>query len=75
MGFGDSSLDFEVRVFLSTFDDRVPMTHVVLTEINKALEAATISIPFPQRDLNIISQNIPVEKLTGASKPSKSKGK
>ena len=75
MGFGDSSLDFEVRVFLSTFDDRVPMTHVVLTEINKALEAANISIPFPQRDLNIISQNIPVEKLTGASKPSKSKGK
>ena len=28
-GFGDSSLNFEVRVFLNTFDDRVPMTHVV----------------------------------------------
>ena len=64
MGFGDSSLDFEVQVFLSTFDDRVPMTHVVLTEINKALEAANISIPFPQHDLNIVSHNIPLDALS-----------
>lgn len=58
MGFGESSLDFEVRVFLKNFDDRIPMTHVIHTEINKALEKAGISIPFPQRDLNIISHNI-----------------
>jgi len=63
MGFGDSSLDFEVRVFLNTFEDRVPMTHVIHTEVNRALEAANISIPFPQRDLNIVSQNIPLEVL------------
>jgi len=59
MGFGESSLDFEIRVFLNSFDDRVPMTHIIHTEINKALEAAGISIPFPQRDLNIISQTSP----------------
>ena len=56
MGFGESALDFEVRVYLNNFDDRVPMTHVVHTEVNKALEAAGISIPFPQRDLNIVSE-------------------
>ena len=69
-GFGDSSLNFEVRVFLNTFDDRVPMTHVVLTEINKALATADIVIPFPQRDLNITSHNIPLEALS-KSKPTK----
>jgi len=63
MGFGESSLDFEVRVFLNSFDDRVPMTHVIHTEINKALEAAGIAIPFPQRDLNIVSHNIPLDAL------------
>jgi len=74
-GFGDSSLNFEVRVFLNTFDDRVPMTHVVLTEINKALAAADIAIPFPQRDLNITSHNIPLEALSKPkpTKPAKPK--
>lgn len=65
MGFGDSSLDFEIRVFLRSFDDRAPMRHTLHTEIYKALEGAGISIPFPQRDLNIVSQNIPFEVNTG----------
>ena len=67
MGFGDSSLNFQIRVFLNTFDDRVPMTHIIHTEINKALEAAGIPIPFPQRDLNIVSQNVPLQVLSKAS--------
>ena len=76
-GFGDSSLDFEIRVFLRSFDDRAPMRHTLHTEINKALEAADISIPFPQRDLNIVSQNIPLEVLskpTAASARTKTPG-
>jgi len=75
MGFGDSSLDFEVQVFLSTFDDRVPMTHVIMTEINKALASANISIPFPQHDLNIVSHNIPLEVLSKPKSKSKAKPK
>ncbi len=75
MGFGDSSLDFEIRVFLKSFDDRVPMTHAIHTEVNKALEQAGISIPFPQRDLNIISQNIPLEVLSKSSSGKKPKTK
>ena len=72
MGFGDSALDFEVRVYLNSFDDRVPMTHVIHTEVNKALEAAGITIPFPQRDMNIVSHNVPVEVLS-KSKPASGK--
>ena len=60
-GFGDSSLDFQLRVFLNNFEDRWPVTHVIHTEVNKALEEAGISIPFPQTDLHIVSQNGPLE--------------
>ena len=63
-GFGESSLDFELRVFLRSFDDRVPVRHIIHTDINRVLEKAGISIPFPQRDLNIVSQNIPLEVAT-----------
>ena len=73
MGFGESSLDFEIRVYLNNFDDRVPMTHVVHTEVNKALEAAGISIPFPQRDLNIVSEVAsPASRPKSPAKPKKS---
>ncbi len=72
MGFGDSSLDFEVRVFLNNFEDRVPMRHVVHTEIYKTLDAAGISIPFPQTDLNIVSQGSPLEIKTARSTRPKS---
>jgi len=72
VGFGESSLDFELRVFLKCFDDRFPVRHMIHTDINRVLEKAGISIPFPQRDLNIVSQNIPLEL---ASKASQAKSK
>ncbi len=76
-GFGDSSLDFQLRVFLNHFEDRWPVTHIIHTEVNKALEAAGISIPFPQTDLNIVSQNSPFEikSKTAPKRPSKPKSK
>jgi len=55
LGFGDSALDFEIRIFLPSFTARFPVAHDIHTEVNKALEKAGISIPFPQRDLHIIS--------------------
>ncbi len=71
LGFGDSSLDFEIRAFLRNFEDRVPVRHMIHTDINKVLEEAGISIPFPQRDLNIVSQNMPLNISSASSKPSK----
>lgn len=51
--FGDSSLDFEVRVWT-----RIPDRMKMRTEANKAIYDAfkhnNIEIPFPQRDIHII---------------------
>ena len=50
------------------------MRHVVHTETYKALAAAGISIPFPQRDLNIVSQGLPPEiHTTAPTKPAQTK--
>jgi potassium efflux system protein len=73
MGFGDSALDFQCRIFLRNFEDRVPMIHTVHTEINKTLAAAGISIPFPQRDLNIVSQDIPLQVMSKSTSQPKRK--
>jgi len=70
MGFGDSSLDFELRVFLKCFEDRIPTRHQIHMVINKALEEAGISIPFPQRDLHIIEPQITSKTNKSSSKPS-----
>jgi potassium efflux system protein len=75
LGFGDSSLDFELRVFLRNFDDRITVRHMVHSEIYKVLAKAGISIPFPQRDLNIVSQNMPLEVLNGQNPKAKPRAK
>lgn len=53
MAHGDSSLDFEIRMFVSAVFQRLPATHDVNAEINAALAANNIEIPFPQRDINM----------------------
>ena len=55
IGFGDSSLDFEVRVFVSEVSQRPQVTHELHMEINQALQDNNIEIPFPQRDIHIRS--------------------
>lgn len=52
-GFGDSSLDFEVRVFINNVDDRIPVQNELRFAIFKAFREAGIEIPFPQRDLHL----------------------
>lgn len=55
VGFGESSLDFDVRVFVKDFQHRWPVRHELHMEIDQALRDAGIEIPFPQRDLHIRS--------------------
>ena len=64
LGFGDSSLDFELRFFLRKFEDRFPVSHQVHTDVNKALAEHGFEIPFPQRDLNWRGQTAPFEMAT-----------
>ncbi len=53
LGFGDSSLDFELRVFLRDFAQRFMVSHELHMAIDATLRAANIEIAFPQRDLHI----------------------
>lgn len=52
-GFGDSALDFELRVFLRDAGQRVSVASDLRFAIWSALKDAGITIPYPQRDLHI----------------------
>jgi len=53
-GFGDSSLDFRVYVWVD-YDEGLKETSSILSAIYDALAEAGIEIPFPQRDLHLRS--------------------
>jgi len=55
MGFGDSSLDFELRVRILRIDRRFSVQSDINFSIHQAFREANIRIPFPQRDLHLIS--------------------
>jgi len=66
-GFGDSSLDFELRVWIADFDHHLQ----VLTEINQSIEQRFrdlgVEIPFPQRDLHLRSVDASVSGVLAAN--------
>ena len=73
VGFGESSLDFELVVWIKP--ESVKRPGAVNADYNWALEKALskygIEIPFPQRDLHIRSGELPVKLSENmASKPS-----
>lgn len=49
--FGDSSLDFELLVWVEHPAERGRVTHELYMKIYKALQKGGVVIPFPQRDL------------------------
>jgi potassium efflux system protein len=53
--FGDSSLDFELRVWTTQPDRIFAIRSAVAVAIHGALRDAGITIPFPQRDLHLVS--------------------
>ncbi len=55
MGFGDSSLDFEIRGFLGDISKGLQVRTELRFAIFKALAEAGIEIPYPQRDLHVKS--------------------
>ncbi len=56
LSFGDSSLDFELRVWIPEFNERRTVLSELNQEINNEFEQAGITIPFPQRDLHLQMQ-------------------
>jgi potassium efflux system protein len=55
LSFGDSSLSFELRVFVRNAEQLFPVRHDVHMGIDKAFREAGIEIAFPQRDLHLRS--------------------
>jgi potassium efflux system protein len=53
LGFGDNCLNFELRVFVSSVQDRLTVTHQLHHAIEKTFREAGISIAFPQRDVHL----------------------
>ncbi len=52
-GFGESSLDFSIQVFVHELKDRIAVRHSLHKNIYDILHTNHIEIPFPQRDVYI----------------------
>lgn len=62
--FGDSSLDFELRIWVQNIRLRLEVRSIVLQDIDRRFREASIEIPFPQRDLHLRSvDQVAVERL------------
>jgi potassium efflux system protein len=62
LGFGDSALDFELRVFINTSKPNgfILTRHRINRAIDDAFREAGIEIAFPQRDLHLRSAREPL---------------
>jgi potassium-dependent mechanosensitive channel len=54
-GFGESSLDFSVLIWIPDPREDLRISSAMRFEIHAALKAASIEIPYPQRDLHLRS--------------------
>ncbi len=59
IAFGDSSLDFQLRVWTANIDQWMRIRSDVAVTALAALSSAGIAIPFPQRDVHIKSMGTP----------------
>jgi small-conductance mechanosensitive channel len=55
MSFGESSLDFELRIWIKQIRRRFDATSAVNFAVDAAFRENNIEIPFPQRDLHVRS--------------------
>jgi small-conductance mechanosensitive channel len=55
LNFGDSALEFELRAWIESFDEGYSVRSELAVAIQEALKEAGIAVPFPQRDLHLVS--------------------
>ena len=53
LGFGDNSLNFELRVFINGINDWIPMLHKLNQAVDQEFRRADVTISFPQRDVHL----------------------
>ncbi len=57
LGFGDNSLNFQLRLFINNIDHRLPVQHEVHKAVDREFRKAGIVIAFPQRDVHFDTGN------------------
>ena len=55
VNFGPSALDFELRVFVGSIDQRLVTQHELHVALDAAFKQAGVDIPFPQREIHLRS--------------------
>lgn len=60
MGLGESSVDFELRIWIQDADSRVGVRSQLYQEILQRFAESKIEIPFPQRDLHLRSVDVSI---------------
>ena len=53
MEFGDSTLNYELRVFIPRRDEFAQIQHEINTAIDRKIRAANVEIAFPQCDIHV----------------------
>ncbi|MGP8306726.1 mechanosensitive ion channel domain-containing protein [Vibrio sp. YIC-376] len=51
--FGDSCLEFELRVHINSIDDRLPTIHLLNKSINRLFKDNNVEISYPQLDVHM----------------------
>ena len=59
--FGDSSLNFELLIWTSDPSRQAPLKSDLCFRIEEIFQEQQIDIPFPQRDINISSGDLPIK--------------
>jgi len=69
LGFGDSTLDFELRAFVPHIDYFITVPDELHAAIDAAFRKAGIEIAFPQRDIHIrsVPAEVPIRRLDDVS--------
>jgi small-conductance mechanosensitive channel len=70
-GFGDSSLDFQLKCWVDRFELAVEVASELRVAVNRALADASIEIPFPQRDINLhnVGERSPISLAQSVPEP------
>ncbi|WP_333878721.1 mechanosensitive ion channel domain-containing protein [Methylobacter sp.] len=63
VGFGESSLNFSIRVYVSELSNRLPVTNDIHIRLEKALREHKIGIPFLERDIQVLAVSPGYDKI------------
>jgi potassium efflux system protein len=70
LGFGDNSLNFELRIYISSIDHWLPTRHELHKAIERKFREAGIVIAFPQRDVHFdTDQPLKIQMVPDKAEP------